>query len=272
MIILFSILSLKGFCSKYPFKIERSGKGTAPVVFIPGFASSGAVWEETVRQFEMSHTCYVLTIAGFSDTPPEENISFGDIALQIAVFIQEEKIHQPVLVGHSMGGIWAMLIASQNPELISRVVVVDALPCLSALSDPSFTSKEHNECGAYINQMISMSDDDFLQMQKTMIATLSSSPEKYDEIVRWSFDSDRKTLGKLYCDFLNTDIREQLQHITIPVLVLLNPMFKNISSTIEEQYQLAKHVEIKYADKGLHFMMYDDKEWYMHQLQKFCHP
>ena len=41
----------------YTFEIVKSGKGKESILFIPGFANSGAVWNETKAQFEKDFTC-----------------------------------------------------------------------------------------------------------------------------------------------------------------------------------------------------------------------
>src|SRR5829696_5339762 len=48
-----------------------SGQGP-PIVFIPGLASDGAVWDELVAGFSARHTCHVVTLAGFAGVPPIE--------------------------------------------------------------------------------------------------------------------------------------------------------------------------------------------------------
>ena len=44
-----------------------------------------------------------------------------------------------------MGGGLALALAADYPDLIGKIVVVDALPCLAALSNVSFISKENNK-------------------------------------------------------------------------------------------------------------------------------
>ncbi len=112
----------------YPFQVETIGKGKQTIIFIPGFASSGKVWEETTAKFEKNFTCYVLTMAGFAGAKPQSNPSFNQWAEQIADFIKKEKINQPIVIGHSMGGGLALNIASKHPKLIKKIIVVDALP------------------------------------------------------------------------------------------------------------------------------------------------
>jgi hypothetical protein len=40
-----------------------------PLILIPGLASGGWVWQETVRAFSPDHAMYVLTLPGFDGRP-----------------------------------------------------------------------------------------------------------------------------------------------------------------------------------------------------------
>lgn len=54
------------------FTVSVTGTGAgagAPVILIPGLASSGAVWDGTVQRFCAQRQCHVLTLAGFAGTP-----------------------------------------------------------------------------------------------------------------------------------------------------------------------------------------------------------
>lgn len=269
--LLFSILSLNVFAQtkSYPFEAVKSGKGKQAIVFIPGFASSGDVWNETKANFEKDFTCYTLTMAGFAGEKPQPNAVFDNWKSEIANYIKTNKIEKPIVIGHSMGGGLAMAMAADYPELIGKIVVVDALPSLSALMDPSFKSKENNDCSPIVNQMMALSDSQFHDMQKIGITRLVENVSKQDVIVGWSMKSDRKTFGEMYCDFSNTDLRNKIATIKCPTLVLLESYFANFKPAIEEQYKNLKTANIQYANKGLHFIMYDDMDWYMEQLNNF---
>ena len=254
---------------KYPFEVVKTGKGKQSIVFIPGFASSGDVWNETKSNFENDFTCYTLTMAGFAGVASQPNASFKNWEAEIVKFIVDSKINKPIIVGHSMGGGLALAIAADYPDLITSIVVVDALPCLSAVSDPFFKSKADVDCSPFVNQMTAMPSEQFYIAQKSMIARLSDTTEKQDTIVNWSVKSDRNTFGSMYCDFSNTDLRDKIATITCPTLVLLEPYFLNVKPLIDEQFKKAKTATIQYASKGLHFIMYDDKDFYLEQLQNF---
>ena len=268
---LFSALCLNVFAQtkSYPFEVLKTGKGKQSIIFIPGFASSGDVWNETKAVFEKDFTCYTLTMSGFAGVKPQPNPSFENWKNEIAAYIKDNKIEKPILVGHSMGGGLALAIAADYPELIGKIVVVDALPCLAALSDPSFKSKENNDCSATVKQMTGMNETQFYDMQKQMMPRLLQDQSKLEMVVGWSVKSDRNTFGQMYCDFYNTDLRAKIAQIKCPSLVLLESYFINLKPAIEGQYKNLKVANFQYATNGLHFIMYDDTAWYMGQLNNF---
>lgn len=251
------------------FEVIKSGQGSKAIIFIPGFASSGEVWDETKTKFEKDHTCYVLTMAGFAGVEPQLNSSFKNWEVSIANYIIENKIGKPIIIGHSMGGGLALALASDYPELIKKIIVVDALPCLPALMNPTFKTVENQDCSAMLNQISSATNEQFYQMQKMSIQRLVADTSKRELVVGWGMKSDRKTFSEMYCNFSNTDLREKIKNIKCPTLVLLEEYFKNVKPVIEEQYKSINEVNLQYSNKGLHFIMYDDKEWYFSQLNNF---
>lgn len=114
-----------------------------------------------------------------------------------------------------------------------------------------------------------MTDEQFYKMQKLSIPRLLVDSTMQEKVVSWSVKSDRKTFAEMYCDFWNTDLREKIKNIKCPNLILLESYFVNIKPSIEEQYKNLKTANLQYANKGLHFIMYDDSEWYYAQLKKF---
>ena len=271
IVIIFFALTINAYGQEnnFPFEVKKTGEGKQSLIFIPGFSCSGEVWNETTSVFEKDYTCYVLTMAGFAGVPPQSDPTFQSWEKGIANFIEQFKIEKPVIIGHSMGGGLAMALAADYPQLISKIVVVDALPCLAALMDKSFKSKDTNDCSAIISQITSATNDEFYQMQMKSVPQMLADTSKQTLVVDWSVKSDRKTLAEMYCDFSNTDLREKTALIECPALILLESYFVNFKPAINEQFKNLKTANIQYATKGLHFIMYDDTEWYNEQLISF---
>ena len=111
--------------------------------------------------------------------------------------------------------------------------------------------------------------DDIDTLIKNNNDKITENKEKIPQIVQWSVDSDRETIAKMVCELSNTDLREEIQQIQVPTLVLLESVFSFSKNKIEQQYAKLPKKELKYANKGLHFVMYDDYDWYIQQLKEF---
>ena len=236
----------------YSFQVVRQGTGRQAVVFIPGFACSGEVWQETVEAIKDSCTCYVLTMPGFAGVAPEAYPSFEGWKQQIIRFIEEKHLEKPVLVGHSMGGGLALAVAAERPDLLKSVVVVDALPCLSALYNPGFQNQAEVDCTGIVQQLMAQDDAQFARQQRLSAANLTTD-----------------SLAQMYCDYSNIDMRPMLGRVKVPALVLLESSFQRMAPMVEEQFKGLRTVRLEYAPQGLHFIMRDDWDWFIRQLKGF---
>lgn len=270
-IMIYVLLSTSVFAQKqsYPFEVVKTGSGKQAIIFIPGFACSGDVWNETTAKLDGDFSSYALTMAGFAGAKPQAGASVLNWINGIADFIKDNKIDKPIIVGHSMGGGLAMALAADYPALVAKIVVVDALPCLQALMDPGFKPAENNDCSPIVKQFTSLDDDRFLQMQKAAVSQLVADTTKHGMIIGWSMSSDRNTFAQMFCDFTNTDLRQKIAGIKCPSLILLESNFANHKPAIEDQFKQLKNADIEYATKGLHFVMYDDGDWYFNKLSSF---
>src|SRR4051812_35035189 len=125
-----------------PFHSDRISvetRGSGPdVVLIPGLSSSPKVWEGAVAAVP-GYRYHLVRVAGFDGAPAGANGSgpvVAPVAEEIARYVREAHLKRPALVGHSLGGTWAMMIAARHPELASRVMVVDMMPYLGAMFMP----------------------------------------------------------------------------------------------------------------------------------------
>lgn len=253
------------------FAVQRVGCGKQAVILIPGFACSGDVWRQTVDALRENYTCYVLTMPGFAGVAAETNPSFDGWTRQIVDFIRDERIEKPVLIGHSMGGGLVMNIAANHAELVKGIVVVDALPCLAALYDPDFRAREipDEEFAQAEARLLRMSDEQFRRQARISAAALTTDSLRYDDLIGWSLASDRRTWARMYCDYSNVDLRPAVRRISVPMLVLLEYPFRKIAPAVEQQFAGRPNIRLEYANRGLHFIMFDDREWYMRQITDF---
>ena len=249
--------------------VSVTGSGKQQAILIPGFTCSGDVWKTTVAELSKTYTCHVITFAGFAGEPAQNDPQLKNWVSDIAAYIKEKKLDKPVIVGHSIGGGLAMWLAADYPQLVSKIVVVDALPCLAAAQNPAFIAKQNPDCSLFVSRYVSMNDSTLYQMQKMTMPMLCADTAMQPTLINWSMQSDRKTMGQIYCEFLNTDLRDTVSRIECPALVLLESSFKMNDVMMQQQFSKLKNKQIVYATKGLHFIMYDDKDWYLGQIKGY---
>jgi pimeloyl-ACP methyl ester carboxylesterase len=114
-----------------PARFSVVVQGTGPdVILIPGLTGSRDVWKGTVAAVP-GYRYHLLQVAGFAGTPPPGNARgnvVAPLAEEVARYIAARGIKRPAIVGHSMGGTVAMMVAARHPALVGKVMVVDMLP------------------------------------------------------------------------------------------------------------------------------------------------
>ncbi len=63
---------------------------------------------------------------GYSDKPADFSYTIEDHAASVIKLLDELGVQRCELIGHSMGGSVAILVASQRPDLVSRLVIAEA--------------------------------------------------------------------------------------------------------------------------------------------------
>lgn len=122
------------------FSVEVRGRGP-DVILIPGLTAGREVWRATADAMP-GYRYHLLHVAGFAGEPARGNRAgpiLGPLADEIAGYIAENSLVRPAIVGHSMGGTLAMMIAARYPARAGRIMVVDMLPEPAALFGGSAT-------------------------------------------------------------------------------------------------------------------------------------
>jgi len=253
----------------YSFKINLSGEGEHPIILIPGYTCGGEVWTSTLETLNPHFACHTLTMAGFAGHTASTDPSIENWVKEIATYIQQEDLGKVTIIGHSLGGVMGQWLAADYPDLVERFIVVDALPCLAALNNAEFKANETPDCSQMKSMFDQMDEAQFEATQKMSLPMMTSDESKYEQILEWSVSSDRNTLAEIYCELMNTDLRDKISSVQCPSLILLETNFKWIEAAINQQYSKLEKSKLVYATKGMHFIMYDDPIWYMEQINEF---
>lgn len=264
----------------YSFHVEKSGSGD-PVILIPGLSSSGEVWNETVARLRADYECHVLTLPGFAGQPPLDPLPddyLGAVREELLRYIVEEGLERPIVIGHSLGGFLGIALAVEEPGLLRKLLIVDALPFLAAIQAPAMTEEVARSMAANIKEsMLNQSPEQYEQAQPAIMASMITGEDDIATALQWGRDSDMATVAQAMYDLYASDLRDELAGVEIPILVLgawiaYEPWGATRESTLaryEAQYAKAPNCTIRLTDKGKHFIMWDDPDFYFEQLHQF---
>jgi pyruvate dehydrogenase E2 component (dihydrolipoamide acetyltransferase) len=107
-----------------------AGHGDPPLVFLHGLGASQNIWQAVLPAFAEHHRVFALDLPGHgqSDKPAPEatDYSLAGIARVVAEALDVLELAPVVLIGHSLGGAVALQVALEQPDKVSRLVLVDS--------------------------------------------------------------------------------------------------------------------------------------------------
>ena len=210
-----------------PFQSDRivvTMQGSGPdVILIPGLASTSEVWRRTAERLDDRYRVHLVSIRGFGDIPVGANGEgpvLGPAANEIRRYIATQHLDRPAIVGHSMGGLIALRVASDAPRSVGRVMVVDAAAFFPALISAGATVGDVEPLARIAYQALMFLGSDALRAQGGMMSDqLGGASDSLFGSVGWQ-GGDRATLAQSLYEVMTTDLRSRLSSISAPVTVV----------------------------------------------------
>jgi len=113
---------------------EVNGRGR-PIIFLHGWLGSWGLWQETMDFLSGYYRTYALDFWGFGESGKKSgSFTVPDFVSMVGQFMENLGIHKAPLVGHSMGGTVSLSFALQNPDKVSKVVIIGSPIVGSSLS------------------------------------------------------------------------------------------------------------------------------------------
>ena len=109
----------------FDVRYARVGHG-APVILIHGLASNIYSWADVIGPLCEQFDVIALDLPGFGESTQPSDLTFADHPKAVLGLMDGLGIAKASLVGNSLGGAIALLLAERNPDRVDHVVVLDS--------------------------------------------------------------------------------------------------------------------------------------------------
>ncbi len=121
--------------------VVQKGSGQVAIVFLHYWGGSSRTWGPVIDQLSDHHRCVAVDLRGWGKSDrTASDFSLAAQASDVEAVIAELGLTDFVLVGHSMGGKIAQLVASRHPFGLCALVLVAPAP-----PTPVLVSEEEKE-------------------------------------------------------------------------------------------------------------------------------
>ncbi|MPR32556.1 alpha/beta fold hydrolase [Salmonirosea aquatica] len=108
---------------------KKVGEKGQPMVILHGFFGSLDNWATVSKSIaDAGYTVYLVDQRNHGRSPHADEFTYEAMAADLAEFIQDHALDNPILIGHSMGGKTVMQYAEQYPGTFDKLVIIDIGP------------------------------------------------------------------------------------------------------------------------------------------------
>ncbi len=229
----------------------RTGAGRPPVILLHGLTANGACWAALAQSLEADYDVIMPDARGHGGSSvPDSGYRYEEHARDVVGLIEALRLAPAVLIGHSMGGMTAAVVASRNPGLLRGLI----------LADPTFLSPKvqreirDSDVADQHRRYLSMS------LEQVMAEARSRHPERsLDTIQRIARARLQTSLAAF--DVLtppNPDYRQVVSAIEVPGLLVLGGPAGVVSPEVAADLQrLNPRLQVEQIPEAGHGLHYD---------------
>jgi non-heme chloroperoxidase len=184
-----------------------------PMVFLHGWPDSWFSFSRLFPLLAVRYRVYAIDQRGFGESErPQSGYAIGELASDVAAFLDAVGLERATIVGHSFGSFVARRVAVAHAARVERLVLIG--------SGVSAANQVTREVQAAMADLPDPVPDAFAREFQAGTAYVPLPDEFFNQIVRESLKLPARLWRDVFDRLLAFDDRDELHRITAPTLLL----------------------------------------------------
>jgi N-formylmaleamate deformylase len=240
----------------------RTGGPKPPLVLLHGLTGSGACWSPLARALQDEYDVVMPDARGHGrSSTPRNGYRYQDHANDVRELIQRLGLAAPIVLGHSMGGMTAAVVATQLAAAVRGVI----------LADPTFVSLQRQR---------EVYDSDVVEQHRRLVGSEKAevraqlrvrhpqrSPELLDLVAEARLTTRLEAFEVLAPP--NPEYRRLVGMLDVPILLIISDNGVVSLETARELQALNSQLGIEQIPEAGHGLQYDQPERFEAVVRSF---
>ncbi|GCE22940.1 alpha/beta fold hydrolase [Dictyobacter kobayashii] len=195
----------------------QTGDAQKPaIILLHGVTDSGLCWKHIAHVLEDDYTVIMPDARGHGHSDGlATGFAYEALAADVAGLIQALNLERPYLLGHSMGGMTALTVAAQYPELV-RAILLEDPPLVDRAENSTNNGSRPSPMANWLAGLKQMTRDELLASVRT--ENPKWDEEEYEPWVDAKIDVDPAVFQQIRS--LQQSWRELAANVECPVLLI----------------------------------------------------
>ena len=242
----------------------RTGGNKPPIILLHGLMTNGLCWKNLADALEKEYDIILPDARGHGkSSAPEHGYFYEDHAKDVVGLIKALSISPPIVIGHSMGGMTAALLASRYPKILRGLI----------LADPTFLSPivQHevweSDAAEQHRRILKMS------LEKVIEEAHTRHPNRSSEIIELMAIARLQTSMNAFEVLTppNPDYKQLVRTIEVPSLLIFGDKGVATPEAAEEIQHLNPNFQIEQIQNAGHGLQFDQPEIFAAKVKSFLH-
>lgn len=191
---------------------EVVGRRGAPVIFLHSWLGSWRYWLPTMEHAAERYRTFAIDFWGFGESDRRDGaFSIAEYVDLVIRFMHQLGIAKASIVGHGLGGMVALRVASQYPDRVSRLMIVSA---------PIEGSQiQHHVRPGALSRLFGRSAPSNV-WTRLMRQLNVDYPQILNEIIEDTDSLSETVVQRVIASVVETDLRDDLERLETPLLAV----------------------------------------------------